>query len=63
MLFILQNRLYNNDLISCLCKNKIHNFVNPDGSSCIPKSGDFKNNEEDDVAYGPDLNYNYEGHF
>lgn len=28
----------------------------------MPMSGDFKNNEEDGIAYGPDLNYDYEGH-
>lgn len=25
-------------------------------------SGDYKNNEEEGIAYGPDLNYDYEGH-
>ncbi len=28
----------------------------------MPLSGDFANNEADGVAYGPDLNYDYEGH-
>ncbi len=28
----------------------------------MPKSGDYKNNEADGIAYGPDLNYDYEGH-
>ncbi|MBQ3491691.1 MAG: amidohydrolase family protein, partial [Oscillospiraceae bacterium] len=28
----------------------------------MPASGDYKNNEADGVAYGPDLNYDYEGH-
>ncbi len=28
----------------------------------MPLSGDYTNNEEDGVAYGPDLNYDYEGH-
>lgn len=28
----------------------------------MPLSGDFTNNEADGVAYGPDLNYDYEGH-
>ena len=28
----------------------------------MPTSGDYKNNEADGVAYGPDLNYDYEGH-
>ncbi len=28
----------------------------------MPLSGDFTNNEEDGVAFGPDLNYDYEGH-
>ncbi len=28
----------------------------------MPASGDYKNNEEDGVAWGPDLNYDYEGH-
>lgn len=31
-------------------------------TDCMPLSGDFTNNEEDGVAYGPDLNYDYEGH-
>ncbi len=31
-------------------------------TDCMPASGDFTNNEEDGVAYGPDLNYDYEGH-
>ena len=26
------------------------------------RSGDFTNNEADGIAYGPDLNYDYEGH-
>ena len=28
----------------------------------MPASGDFTNNEADGIAYGPDLNYDYEGH-
>ncbi len=28
----------------------------------MPLSGDFTNNEADGIAYGPDLNYDYEGH-
>lgn len=28
----------------------------------MPSDGDYKNNEEDGIAYGPDLNYDYEGH-
>lgn len=28
----------------------------------MPLSGDYTNNEADGVAYGPDLNYDYEGH-
>ena len=31
-------------------------------TDCMPKSGDFTNNEADGIAYGPDLNYDYEGH-
>lgn len=31
-------------------------------TDAMPLSGDFKNNEEDGIAYGPDLNYDYEGH-
>ncbi len=31
-------------------------------TDCMPASGDFTNNEADGVAYGPDLNYDYEGH-
>lgn len=31
-------------------------------TDAMPLSGDFTNNEEDGVAYGPDLNYDYEGH-
>ncbi len=31
-------------------------------TDCMPASGDFKNNEAEGVAYGPDLNYDYEGH-
>lgn len=31
-------------------------------TDCMPLNGDFTNNEEDGVAYGPDLNYDYEGH-
>ena len=31
-------------------------------TDCMPKSGDYVNNEEDGIAYGPDLNYDYEGH-
>lgn len=31
-------------------------------TDCMPKSGDFTNNEEDGIAFGPDLNYDYEGH-
>lgn len=31
-------------------------------SDSMPKSGDFKNNEEEGIVYGPDLNYDYEGH-
>jgi len=31
-------------------------------SDSMPQSGDYKNNEEDGIAYGPDLNYDYEGH-
>lgn len=28
----------------------------------MPLNGDFTNNEADGIAYGPDLNYDYEGH-
>ena len=28
----------------------------------MPTDGDYKNNEADGVAWGPDLNYDYEGH-
>lgn len=28
----------------------------------MTKSGDYKNNEAEGIAYGPDLNYDYEGH-
>ena len=28
----------------------------------MPASGDYTNNEEEGIAYGPDLNYDYEGH-
>ena len=28
----------------------------------MPADGDYKNNEADGVAWGPDLNYDYEGH-
>ena len=28
----------------------------------MPSDGDFTNNEADGIAYGPDLNYDYEGH-
>lgn len=28
----------------------------------MPLSGDYTNNEADGIAYGPDLNYDYEGH-
>lgn len=28
----------------------------------MPMSGNFTNNEADGIAYGPDLNYDYEGH-
>lgn len=31
-------------------------------TDCMPMSGDYTNNEEDGVAWGPDLNYDYEGH-
>ncbi len=31
-------------------------------TDCMPKSGDFKNNEAEGILYGPDLNYDYEGH-
>jgi len=31
-------------------------------SDAMPLLGDFTNNEEDGIAYGPDLNYDYEGH-
>lgn len=31
-------------------------------TDCMPCSGDYTNNEADGVAYGPDLNYDYEGH-
>lgn len=31
-------------------------------TDAMPLSGDYTNNEEDGVAYGPDLNYDYEGH-
>lgn len=27
----------------------------------MPKSGDYKNNEEEGIAFGPDLNYDYQG--
>lgn len=28
----------------------------------MPANGDYKNNEADGIAWGPDLNYDYEGH-
>lgn len=31
-------------------------------SDSMPLSGDYTNNEEEGIAYGPDLNYDYEGH-
>jgi N-acetylglucosamine-6-phosphate deacetylase len=31
-------------------------------SDSMPLSGDFTNNEAEGIAYGPDLNYDYEGH-
>ncbi len=31
-------------------------------SDSMPKLGDYKNNENDGIVYGPDLNYDYEGH-
>ena len=31
-------------------------------TDAMPMSGDFTNNEADGIAYGPDLNYDYEGH-
>ena len=31
-------------------------------SDSMPLSGDYTNNEADGIAYGPDLNYDYEGH-
>jgi N-acetylglucosamine-6-phosphate deacetylase len=31
-------------------------------TDCMPTNGNFTNNEADGVAYGPDLNYDYEGH-
>lgn len=31
-------------------------------TDAMPMSGDYTNNEEDGIAYGPDLNYDYEGH-
>lgn len=31
-------------------------------TDAMPMSGDYKNNEADGIAYGPDLNYDYEGH-
>ncbi len=31
-------------------------------TDAMPLSGDYTNNEADGIAYGPDLNYDYEGH-
>ena len=31
-------------------------------TDAMPLSGDYQNNEADGIAYGPDLNYDYEGH-
>lgn len=31
-------------------------------TDCYPGTGDYKNNEEEGIMYGPDLNYDYEGH-
>lgn len=31
-------------------------------TDAMPPSGDYTNNEADGIAYGPDLNYDYEGH-
>lgn len=31
-------------------------------TDAMPLSGDYTNNEEEGIAYGPDLNYDYEGH-
>lgn len=31
-------------------------------TDCMPVTGDYKNNEADGIAWGPDLNYDYEGH-
>lgn len=31
-------------------------------TDAMPHNGDYTNNETDGIAYGPDLNYDYEGH-
>lgn len=31
-------------------------------TDAMPLKGNYKNNEEEGIAYGPDLNYDYEGH-
>ncbi len=31
-------------------------------TDAMPLSGDYTNNEKEGIAYGPDLNYDYEGH-
>ena len=31
-------------------------------TDAMPLSGDYTNNEAEGIAYGPDLNYDYEGH-
>ena len=31
-------------------------------TDAMPLKGDYTNNEEEGIAYGPDLNYDYEGH-
>jgi len=31
-------------------------------TDCMPSQGEYTNNEAEGIAYGPDLNYDYEGH-
>lgn len=70
--------LYNQDMYAELICDEVGVHVQPDMikmvmkvkgteriiliTDCMPKSGDFTNNEKDGIVFGPDLNYDYEGH-
>lgn len=70
--------LYNQDMYAELICDEVGIHVQPDMikmvmkvkgtermiliTDCMPKSGDYKNNENDGIKFGPDLNYDYEGH-